>query len=157
LRAYAADLVRTTDPGAQRHLATGRMLDHYLHTALTADRLLDPAWDPITFSSPRAGVTPEHPVDHEQAMAWFSAEHAVLRAAVDHAAATGFDTHTWQLAWTLAAFLDRRGHWHDYAAIGRAAVAAAGRPADASGPARAHPDLAYADRRAGRVLAAHHH
>ena len=40
----------------------------------------------------------------------------MLLAAVDQAAATGFDTHTWQLAWTLDDFLDRRGHWHDLAA-----------------------------------------
>jgi len=43
----------------------------------------------------------------------------VLLAAVEHAVATGFDTHTWQLAWTLETFLDRRGHWHDWAATAR--------------------------------------
>jgi hypothetical protein len=36
----------------------------------------------------------------------------VLLAALQLAATTGADTHTWQLAWALHTFLDRRGHWH---------------------------------------------
>src|SRR5262249_16461689 len=91
LRAYAADLARTADTDDDRQAAIHRILDHYLHTAHAADRLL--ARDPITLTPPQPGVTPEHLVDHEQAVTWFIAEHAVLLAAVDHAAATGFDTH----------------------------------------------------------------
>jgi hypothetical protein len=48
-------------------------------------------------------------------------KHAGLLAAVHHAANTGFVTHTWQLAWTLDDFLERRGHWLDWAATGRSA------------------------------------
>jgi tetratricopeptide (TPR) repeat protein len=150
LRAYATDLTHTTDPDQPRHAATHRMLDHYLHTAHTADRLLNPARDPVTLTPPQPGVTPQHPTDHEQAMAWFTAERAVLLAAVDHAAATGFDTHTWQLAWTLVTFLDRQGHWHDWAAAGSAAVAATGRLADPTAQAYAHRALASAYTRLGR-------
>jgi hypothetical protein len=144
LRAYATDLAHSTDTDRQRHDATHRMLDHYLHTAHTADRLLYPTRDLITLTTLQPGATPEHPADHEQAMAWLTAEHAVLLAAVDHAAATGFDTHTWQLAWTLRTFFERRGHWHDCAATGRAAVAAAGRLADSTAQAHAHRTLASA-------------
>src|SRR4029453_13547956 len=43
LRAYATDLAHTHDTDPQRHAATHRLLDHYLHTAYTADRLLNPA------------------------------------------------------------------------------------------------------------------
>src|SRR5262249_10332940 len=131
-------------PDQQRRAATHRMLDHYLHTAHAGDRLLYPARDPIPLTPPQPGATPEHPADPEQAMAWFTAEHAVLLAAVDHAAATGFDTHTWQLAWTLVTFLYRGGHWHDWAAAGRAAVVAAGRLADPAAQALAHRLLAVA-------------
>jgi tetratricopeptide (TPR) repeat protein len=155
LRAYATGLTHTTDTDQQRSAATHRMLDHYLRTAYTANRLLDPSRDPVTLTPPQPGVTPEHATDYQQAMAWFTAERPVLLAAVDHAAATGFDTHTWQLAWTLWTFLGRRGHWHDQAAAGRAAVAAAGRLADPTVQARAHRHLARAYTRLGRFDDAH--
>src|SRR5262249_3429654 len=106
LRAYAHALARTQDTGDLRDTATHRVLDHDLHTAYTADRLLNPARDPIALTPPQPGTTPEHLIDYRQALAWFTAEHAVLLAATDHAAATGFDTHTWQLAWTLSNYLD---------------------------------------------------
>jgi DNA-binding SARP family transcriptional activator/tetratricopeptide (TPR) repeat protein len=155
LRAYAADLARTTDTDEQRHAATRRVLDHYLHTAYAADRLLLPVRHPIDPTPPQPGVTPEHPADRQRAFEWFAAEHAVLLAAVDHAHATGFDTHAWQLAWTLWTFLDRRGHWHDLAAIGRAAVAAARRLAEPAAQGHAHRTLAFAYTQLGRVDDAH--
>src|SRR5262249_1007021 len=119
-----------------------RMLDHYLRTAYTANRLLAPTRDPITL--PARGVTPQHPTDYQQALDWFTVEHPVLLAAIDHAATTGFDTHTWQLAWSLRTFLDRRGRSHDWATPGRAAVAAAHRLADPTAQVRAHRNLAHA-------------
>jgi tetratricopeptide (TPR) repeat protein len=155
LRAYATDLTLTTDTDGERHAATHRMLDHYLHTAHTADRLLYPHRDPITLTPARPDVIPEPPANHRQAVAWFTAEHAVLLSTVDHAAATGFDTHTWQLAWTLYDFLDRRGHWHDRVATGRAAVAAARRLTDPPAQAGAHRHLAHAYIRLGRLDDAH--
>jgi tetratricopeptide (TPR) repeat protein len=155
LRAYAADLAHRIDTDQQRHSATHRMLDHYLHTAHTAAGLLDPARDPITLAPPAPGFTPQHPANYQQALGWFTAERAALLAAVEHAAATGFDTHTWQLAWTLDTFLDRHGHWHDQAATGRAAVDAAHRLADPTAQARAHRTLALAYTLLGRFDDAH--
>ncbi len=155
LRAYATQLAHTTDTDQQRHAATHRILDHYLHTAHTADRQLIPPRDPGPLAPPQPGVTPEHPADRAQAMAWFTAEHRVLLAAVDNAAATGFDTHTRQLAWTLWTFLDRRGHWHDLAEVGRSAAAAAERLADPTAQAHARRNLAIAHVRLGRVDDAH--
>src|SRR5262249_7896739 len=149
------DLAHTTDPADQRHAATHRLLDHYLHTAHTADLLLYPARDPLALTPPQPGVSPEHLADLPQALAWCTAERRALRAAVDHAAATGFDTHTWQLAWTLWTFHYRRGHWHDLAAAGRAAVAAAGRLADPTVQGRAHRHLARAYIHLGRLDDAH--
>ena len=79
--------------------------------------LLNPTRDPITLTrapARRHPGTPHRPCSRP----WPGSppNMPVLLAAVDHAAATGFDTHTWQLAWTLDDFLDRRGHWHDQAA-----------------------------------------
>lgn len=66
LRAYATEQAHTTDPDQQRHAATHRLLDHYLHTAHTASRLLDPRQHPITLTPPLPGIIPEHPTDYEQ-------------------------------------------------------------------------------------------
>jgi DNA-binding SARP family transcriptional activator/tetratricopeptide (TPR) repeat protein len=150
LRAYATQLTHNGDTDQQRDAAAGRILDHYVHTAYTAARLLFPARKQPVLTAPRPGVTAEHLTGHEQAMGWFAAEHRVLLAAIDHAAATGFDTHTWQLAWALTIFLGRRGHWHDEVTAGRAAVAAAGRMADATVQSRAHRNLADAYSRLDR-------
>jgi tetratricopeptide (TPR) repeat protein len=150
LRAYAADRAQTLDSDPQRRTATRRILDHYLHTAYAADRLLFPARDPIALPAPQSGVTPEHLVNHQQALTWFAAEHTVLLAAVDHAAVTGFDDHTWRLSWTLATFLHRQGHWHDRVTTSRAAVAAAQRMGDPTATAHAYRNLANAYNRLRR-------
>ena len=142
LRAYATDLVHQFDTDEQRLAGTHRLLDHYLHSAYHSNVLLDPNRDPIALSAARAGVTLQQSADGEQAMAWFTAEHPVLLAAIDHAAATGFDTHTWQLAWTLTTFLYRRGRWHDWVVTLRAAIATADRLADPAAQAFAHRNLA---------------
>jgi tetratricopeptide (TPR) repeat protein len=143
LRAYATDRARSIDSDQETHAATHRMLDHYLHTAYAAARLLAPGRDPIPLPAPQPGVT----VEHGAALDWFTAEHAVLMAVVDHAA--GFDTHIWQLACTADTFLDRRGHWHDLAGAGAAAVAAANRLSDPTGQALAYRILARARLRLG--------
>jgi tetratricopeptide (TPR) repeat protein len=155
LRAYATQLAHTTDTDQQCHAATHRTLDHYLHTAHTASRLLNPARDPITLTPPQPGTSPEHLGDHDRALAWLTAERPVLLAAVDQAAATGFDTHTCQLASVVRSFLHRRGHWHDQVAISRAALAAAERLADPDGQARAYRNLGSAYSQLGRFDDAH--
>jgi len=156
LRAYASDLAYRIDSERQRDTATHRMLDHYLHTAYTAARLLDPARNAvIPLARPLRGVTAQHHADSQRALDWFTAERAVLVAAVDQAAATGFDTHIWQLIWTLATFLGRQRHWHDQAVIGRTVVAAAYRPASPIAPVRAHQALAGVYTLQGRFDDAH--
>jgi tetratricopeptide (TPR) repeat protein len=157
LRAYATDLAHTTDTAEQRNAAVRRLLDHYLHTAYAADRMLYPARDPLTLAPPRPGVTIEELTDQRQVLDWFTAEHPALLSAVNHAAAAGFDTHAWQLALALVTFLYRRGHWHDWAATGHVAVAAARRLADPVAHARAHNSLAQAYTRLGRLDEAHTH
>jgi tetratricopeptide (TPR) repeat protein len=159
LRVYAADLTHTRDPADQHHAALGRMLDHYLHTAHTAERLLDPQRDPITLAlaPPADGVSQERQADYGQAMAWLTVEHPVLLAALRQAAEAGFDTHSWQLAWTLYTFLARRGHWHDLTTAWQIALHAARRLDDPAAQAHAHRNLAHAHLRLGRYPGAHTH
>lgn len=157
LRSYATYLAHTIDSRRQRHTATLRVLEHYLHTAHAANRLIDPTRDPITLTPPQPQVAPEHLADHQQAMDWLTVEHPVLRAAVDHAVATGFDHAAWRLSWTLRTFLHRRGHWRDLAAIGGIAVAAGQRLAHPGAQSHGHHTLADAYIRLGRFDDAHVH
>ena len=135
LRAYAAEQAAALDGQDARHAATGRVLDHYLHTAHAAALLLSPSRTQVTLAAPLPRVTPERLASYQQALDWFEAERQVLLAAVTLAAETGFDVHGWQLPWALADFLDRRGHWHDGAALQRTALAAATRLCDTLGQA----------------------
>jgi hypothetical protein len=67
----------------------------------------------------------------------------VLLAAVALAANTGFDACAWQLPWAIAGFLDRRGHWHEWAAVQGTALAAANRLGDAAGEAAARRSIGH--------------
>jgi DNA-binding SARP family transcriptional activator/tetratricopeptide (TPR) repeat protein len=143
LRAFAADLLGGTVED-DRRAATHRILDHYLHTAVAADRLLSPVRDPVAPDPAAAGVTTEKLVSQDQALAWFTEEHPGLIAAVEQAAAMGFDRHAAQLAWSLTTFLDRRALWHDLATAQQVAVTALHRIPDLSGQAAAYRSLSLA-------------
>jgi len=148
LRAYATELANGIEANEQRRTARHRIQDHYLHTAYPAALLLNPHRDPIALTRPQPGVTPERLTDHQQALAWFTAELRVLLAILNDA--TCLDTHIWQLAWTLTTFLNRQGHWCEWAATWRAALEAARRLADPSAQAAAHRGLGWAYNQLGR-------
>jgi tetratricopeptide (TPR) repeat protein len=122
-----------------------RLLDHYLHTAVHADRLLNPYRDDaVEVDLPAPGVTTEPLRDHQDAMRWFEDERPTLIAATRRAAEDGFETHAWQLAWTMAHFLERQAHWEDSADVHMVAVRAAERIRDTRAEALSRGDLAYA-------------
>ncbi|MGI5519941.1 ATP-binding protein [Micromonospora sp. CA-259024] len=159
LRAYAAELSAGTDPEPDRRAATTRMLDHYTHTTHAADELLRPHSDPADhlLTPPTAGVRPERPTTHAEAMAWLTAEHPVLLAALRQAASAGFDAHAWRLGRALDTFLDRQGHWHDRVETCRAALLAAERLGDPVAQAVAHRFLAGAHTVVSQYADAHGH
>jgi tetratricopeptide (TPR) repeat protein len=144
LRAYAGRQARDIDSGAEREAAIGRVLDHYLHTAGRGAVLLRPSHELITLAPPSPGAVPEQPADYNQAMTWFEAEHPVLLALVTVAAESGFDTHAWQLPWAMVPFLQTRGHYQEWAATQRTALAAATRLGDPGGQATSSRLLADA-------------
>jgi tetratricopeptide (TPR) repeat protein/transcriptional regulator with XRE-family HTH domain len=144
LRAYAASQARSTDSDADRDGAVGRVLDHYLHTAANAARLLIPSKEPVVLAPPRPGAAAGQLADYSQALAWFEAEHQVLLAAVALAAECGFDSHAWQLPWAMASFMQIRGRWQEYAANQRTALAAATRLSDTAAQAMSGRLLALA-------------
>jgi DNA-binding SARP family transcriptional activator/Tfp pilus assembly protein PilF len=161
LRAYAINLATDLGhtPGPQHHAAVTRMLDHYLHSACAADRLLYPHRDPIRLplTLPAPGTHPEEPADNQQATTWLATEHHVLLAAIRHAAHARLDSHTWQLAWALSGFLYMRGPWHDQVAIWEAALHAADRLGHLAAQADAHRLLGYFLTRLGHHADAHVH
>jgi DNA-binding SARP family transcriptional activator/Tfp pilus assembly protein PilF len=155
LFAYAAELAHAHHPDRERRAARHRMLDHYLHTAHTASQLISTPGDPVIPAPAEDGVTPESLCDLERALAWLTAECPVLLAMIQLAASTGFGTHSWQLAWCITAYLNRRGHWPALASVQRIALSAARRQDDLGGQARSHLGLGYAYGKMGRLDEAH--
>ncbi|MEV4641209.1 BTAD domain-containing putative transcriptional regulator [Actinoplanes sp. NPDC049548] len=151
LRAYAAEQARAPGAGTERETALTRMFDHYLHTAHAADRVLYPYRVPLDVGEPDAAVTPTEIPDAERAMAWFVAEHPNLLAAITLATSAGRDSTAYGLAWTMTAFLNYQGHWHDWAATMEAALQAARRLGDLGGQAQAHRLLNLAYLQLGRL------
>jgi DNA-binding SARP family transcriptional activator/tetratricopeptide (TPR) repeat protein len=144
LRAYATELAHATDGAAERDAALRRVFDHYVHTGHAAALLIEPLREPIARTPPDPAVTVRPPVGREAALAWFSAEYSGLLAAVERAGRGTFDTHTWQLVWTLADFQQWRNLWHDRAATLQAALEATRRLDHHAEQARAHRGLGYA-------------
>ena len=144
LRAYAAELAHALDGDTALRAAIARVLDHYLHTAHAAAVLVNPSRTSLCITPPEPGVTNEHLAGHQQALAWFDAEHHVLLAAATLAAEAGFDRYAWQLPLAIGDYLDSRGHWQELAAIQRSALDAATRLGEVGGRAAAHRVLAGA-------------
>lgn len=150
LRAYATEQAHARENQDTRDAAVQRLLDHYLHTAHSAAMLMEPHLDPLPLIPPLPGVIAGAPATVEEAMSWFTAEHAALLAAVHQAASAGYGTYAWQLAWTLSTPLLRRGSWKDNAQAQHAALGAARRGGDAAGEAHARNGLALGYARSGR-------
>ncbi|GAA2733859.1 BTAD domain-containing putative transcriptional regulator [Streptomyces nogalater] len=154
LRAYALEVAAGDD--AEARAARVRVLDHYLRTAWSADRLLLPHRDPVRLPPAAHGVRPEEITTHDRAMAWFGREQPALIAAVHQAARHGHDIHAWQLAWALTTFLTRRGRWSDVAAVHDTALRAATRLGDAVARNESYQVLAMERIEAGDHATARH-
>ena len=142
LAAYATELVHGKESEAERQAAQRRVFDHYVHTAFAATRLMMPHREPVALDPPARGAVPERLADRTQAVAWFVAENAVVLAAVERAAAAGFASHAWQLAWTVADFLDRQGRWLEIVESQRTALEVAEQYGDVTGQLVAHREIA---------------
>lgn len=156
LRAYSIELARG-EPATNRRAAIRRTLDHYLHTAHAADRLLEPARDGIALDQPARGAVIDEFADTDQALRWFIDEREALLAAVRLAETEGLDTHAWQLPSVLATFLNRRGYWRDQIVIQETALRAAARADSVTGQMRARGALAYASLQLQRYADADEH
>jgi DNA-binding SARP family transcriptional activator/tetratricopeptide (TPR) repeat protein len=154
LRAYAVDQAERHDTSYERRAAVHRVLDHYLHTAMAVSMRFSPHRAPLRLAAPQPGVLPADVAGKDQATAWFDAEVPVLSALIGFAEASGFDSHVWQLAWTLGPFFNRRGRWKDYAAAQEKALAAARNLDDPVALGHAHYLLGHAQAQMGEYAAA---
>ncbi|MFC3499861.1 ATP-binding protein [Micromonospora krabiensis] len=149
LRAYASELAESSEHADDRAAARQRLYDHYLHAAYPAALLLQPQWPPIEPLPPLSATARRRVTDHDNALAWFTAEHQVLVRVVQQAAENGFEAYAWQIAWTLNTFVAPRGLWQDQLATQRVALAAAEKINDLAGQAAANRLLSRALTRLG--------
>lgn len=145
LRAYAAGPGGPDTTGAEGRAAASAMLDHYLHTAVDAARVLDPA-QPAAPGPPGHDVIKEQISRSDQALAWFEAERHVLLAVIAQAAKAGSYDHARQMAGALEPFFFRRSNWPELAVTQQIALDCSDRLGDPAGRARGHLHL-------GRALA----
>ena len=141
LRAYAFQQAETVDSEADRRAAARRCLDHYLHTAHAGALQANRVRKPLDLAPPEPGAVPEEFSGRGQALAWFDAEYPVMVGLLTHAISTGDDESVWQIVWTLAPFLYRRGRWHECIGIQRLSLRAAQRQGDPVGLGHAHYEL----------------
>lgn len=144
VRAYSSERSEFTETATEHNEATRRMLDHYLYRACAADETRYHSRWPITFAKPAAGTILEEFISKEQAYAWLDLERLVLLKLVELAADSGFEEHSWQLAWTIRNFLNDSGYHQMLLTILRTALHAACRIGDQTGQAYMHLGLGRA-------------
>ncbi|RKT54200.1 AfsR/SARP family transcriptional regulator [Saccharothrix australiensis] len=144
VRDYAGTTARATLPEDVREAALVRVMGFHLHTAHTADHLLDPHHSFLRPDPPASDVHPLPLPDAAAATAWLAAEHATLLATQHAAAALGRHHVVWHLAWTLHTFHLRRGHLRDALVVWRTALDAADHLPDPAARSCAHRNLGQA-------------
>ncbi|QFZ19637.1 AfsR/SARP family transcriptional regulator [Saccharothrix syringae] len=143
VRLYAAEQA-PPDEDALR-----RLVDGFLHTALAADRLLDPARPPFTAGPPAPGVVRTRLADRAHAIAWLTAEHQALLAAQATAADRGWHDKVWELALALDSFHWQQGRSADHVAVLRAGLTSAETAGEVAVQVRLLCNLGHAGTRAG--------
>ncbi|MFL6071850.1 MAG: BTAD domain-containing putative transcriptional regulator [Mycobacteriales bacterium] len=128
-----------------------RLHAEYLARAWRSFELIFPG-DPRAAAHPGAEFASQ-----EEALDWMERERANLVAAVDQAAAAGDPAVATGLAQALYGFCLVRGHWADWVAVNRTALAAAGAAGDRVAEAYAHRDLGVACEQQGRYAEAAEH
>ncbi|MFG2049458.1 ATP-binding protein [Micromonospora sp. NPDC048935] len=157
LRAYAAELAGTEETAQDRADALRRILDHYVHIAAAAARLLLPHRDEVVVPDGQPGVVRLHLKDRDAAMDWFTAEHQVLLAVLEIATLPEFDAYVDPWCQSFVAFASLRGHWQEELRGHRAALAVAQRRGDAARQARGHLGIAVVHSRLTEVETAERH
>ena len=141
VREHARALAAADDP-AESGAAAGRLLDYYLHAAVTAGQHFA-SWV-RAYRRPPPG---DPPADlpglsaSSQAAAWLEAERPNLHAAAGYAAASGRFLHAVQIPAAISGYLATRGLWDESEAVHQIALAAGRGSGDGRGQATALGEL----------------
>ena len=141
LHRYAGELVHANDSTSDRRGAVARMIDHYVSTAWRAGELVAPHRRMCHRTDPSPDSTVDGLRSADEAQRWYDAERPAILAAVRHGT---MDDRLVELACALAELFDRRGHWHDWAAIAGRALSVAVRRDDRGAQACLHRSRARA-------------
>ena len=154
LREHARALA-AADEAAGNQAAIGRLLDYYLHTAMTASQLI--AWRTPIAGPPSPGHRPAWAPElrtEEEAVTWLRTERPNLHACVDYAASHARLTHAAGIPVAISDFMHTQGHWSEALSLGKAALAAARTAGDRMGQAWALNQLGIAQELTGDYPAA---
>ncbi|MFG2276861.1 BTAD domain-containing putative transcriptional regulator [Streptomyces chartreusis] len=150
LRAYGTELGQDQDTPQELSTARQRMLDHYLHSVLAADRKLAPSRERVEPRPHTADVTVSRFNDQADAAKWLADHRSVLLASIEQSARYDCGEHTWQMAAALEMYLDRHGCWQEQLTAQTMACNAAQRLGDLRGQAHAHRALGFVSGRLER-------
>jgi tetratricopeptide (TPR) repeat protein len=115
LRGYAAELA------GDRGDAKRRMIGYYITAARVVNSRIQPCWDERHHELPIAHNYPQVS-NYADAMAWFAAEHATLRAMLDVAGRRGYGVVVEDIARGCAVYLARTGQRRERVALRRATL-----------------------------------
>jgi tetratricopeptide (TPR) repeat protein len=158
LRTYAAEQAEAHESRDELTLSVRRLLDHYLRSVHDAGTVLHHTRLQVEMPPAVPGVLAEAFRTYDQAKAWERAERQVIQKLVAHAAERGgFDAYCWQIPRAIAPLLMRGGHWHDYLAGQRIALAAARNLGNPLALGHAHYEFGHACALMGDVVESHTH
>lgn len=134
LREYATERAREDSTARQREAAITRLLRWYLAAAVAADRVIDPHHRHVSVEPGPTGATPSFG-NRADAIAWITAEHAALVAAISIAAETGAESIAWRITASLWTYFYLGKHLSDWIRTHDVALAACRRAGDLEGQA----------------------
>jgi tetratricopeptide (TPR) repeat protein/transcriptional regulator with XRE-family HTH domain len=137
LRDYARELTGRHDGDSGQRAALTRLFDHYLHSVVTAARVMYPG-DRHRLPGVPEPLTPARSLSSPTAaLAWLNAERANLVAIIAYAEAHGWPGHATRLARSLFRYLYLGGHCPESAIVHACAHRAARATGDRQGEAAA--------------------
>ncbi|RKT55361.1 hypothetical protein [Saccharothrix australiensis] len=147
--AYAGERAHLSDTPAHRSATVRALLNHLLHAANRADRLINDHRRPVDLEPCARPDLLVDPADRAEAIAWFAAEYDNVLAAACAAAADDLHPYTWQLPWVLSNFAYLTARWQDWIDTHVRAVAATRRLGERAVEARLLQSLARAESESG--------
>ncbi|ALG07057.1 AfsR/SARP family transcriptional regulator [Kibdelosporangium phytohabitans] len=117
MRLYATETAERYETDDDRRAAVLRLLDWYLHAAVSADSALHMQRQRLWVKPYEPRTEPPRFASSTEATLWFEQEFDCLKSAAGWAAANGLAGHTWRIVQAMLTFLDRRIPWYDATAL----------------------------------------